>query len=221
VSFRFDPLNPFPLVTAGTISYALQKEHAEAADHYFGYEIEKVEAKLKQETSQDEKSAQWIGLDPQSLQTPYTELRWMLSVLNLKPGQTIVDLGAGYGRMGLVMHTHYPDCNFVGIEIAKTRVDEGNRVFKNHQAMHAILLHADVASENFEIPDAEVYFIYDLSRLKTIKLVIDRLKERSRKKSICVIGRGRATRDQIERNEPWLSQMVEPKYFSNFTVYRS
>lgn len=220
--FPFDPLDPFPLLIPNSVSYALQKKHSEAADSYFGFRIQEVEKKLLAlAVDKQKKSAQWIGLPPETLQTPYTELRWMLSVLHLRPGDKVVDLGAGYGRMGLVMQRHYPGCEFLGVEISNLRTEEGNRVFALEHASHAKILLGDAADSAFEIPDARVFFIYDLSVLQTIRSVLDRLKEIARRHPICVIGRGRATRDQIERHEPWLTQIVKPEQFINFTVYRS
>ena len=42
----------------------------------------------------------------------------------------VVDLGAGYGRMGLVIAKHYPTLSFWGVEYVAERVAEGNRVFQ-------------------------------------------------------------------------------------------
>ena len=39
----------------------------------------------------------------EALQTPYPELRMILQMLDLQEGQAIIDLGAVYGRMCLVI----------------------------------------------------------------------------------------------------------------------
>jgi hypothetical protein len=221
VSFPFDPADPFPLISLQSVTYADQKEHARQADAFFGFEIEASEARLKAKTESQKQASQWIGLDPASLQTPYLEIRFMLSVLNLNSGDEVVDLGCGYGRMGLVMHRHFPESRFLGFEIAETRVQEGMRVYGLNQVQNARLIAADVTAPEFQIPKAKVYFLYDLSQLASIRKVIEGLKKMAKAHSITVIGRGRATRDQIERNEPWLSKVVEPEHHGNFTVYRS
>jgi hypothetical protein len=69
-------------------------------------------------------------------------------------------------------------------------------VFKQWGAINAKILVADAADPQFEIPKAQVYFIYDLSVLPVIKTA-------------------------IERSEPRLSQVVRPEHFTNFTIYRS
>jgi hypothetical protein len=221
VNYRFDPSDPFPNLDLSTVPYVLQKEHAKAADAFLGFQVETIESTMLQKTARSDHAAQWIGLDPDSLQTPYLELRFMLAQLNLQAGDTIVDLGAAYGRMGFVVAAHHPNCNFIGIEVAEARVSEGNRVLQIHQIKNAKLIRGDAASAEFHLPEAQAYFLYDLSEKATILRVIDRLRERSRKLPVCVVGRGRATRDQIERHEPWLSQVNRPKHFGNFTLYFS
>jgi SAM-dependent methyltransferase len=222
MSWHFDPRDPFPLALPNSLTYAQEKEHAKAVDQFLGFEIDQVELRLREASPKSNHAAQWIGLAPESLQTPYTEIRHMLSKLDLNPGDTVVDLGAGYGRMGLVLNAHYPECRFLGIEISKPRVDEGNRVYRLHGIKpDSCLVQADASDSAFLLPEARAYFLYDLSLRATIKQVIDKLKERSQAAPILVVGRGRATRDQIERKEPWLSQIVEPKHCGNFSIYSS
>src|SRR4051812_30531879 len=41
----------------------------------------------------------WIGLDPSVLQTPYARLARLFAELAPQPGQRVIDLGSGYGRV--------------------------------------------------------------------------------------------------------------------------
>jgi hypothetical protein len=79
----------------------------------------------------------------------------------------------------------------------------------------------DVTSDSEPFPEADHYFIYDFSGLESLFRMIDRLKSVARKRKITVIGRGRRTRDHIERMEPWLNAMVPPRHFGNFSIYTS
>ena len=223
MSLKFDPLNLFPKVTPETVPYIEEKAHSKLVDDFLGYQIDEVELRLIHKIQGLENRAeQWIGLAPESLQTPYTEIRRMLESVDLKPEEKVVDLGAGYGRMGFVLNSFFPDSEFMGVEISKLRVEEGNRIYQRHELPETIrLVNGDLADEDFKLPEARVYFLYDLSIRTTIQKVIDQLKEISKKRAITVIGRGRATRDQIERGEPWLSQVVPPIHCGNFSVYSS
>jgi precorrin-6B methylase 2 len=145
----------------------------------------------------------------------------MLSSLDLKAGQTIVDLGAAYGRMGLVLAAFNEGVSFMGYEVSPERVQEGNRINDQLGANQIQLLQEDISHTSWTLPDADVFFIYDFGDLESIVRVIDQLKKMASKKPIRVVGRGRRTRDQIERHEPWLSQVNLPLHCGNFSIYRS
>ena len=143
----------------------------------------------------------------------------MLGFVEPAPGARIADIGAGYGRMGLLIGALYPELRFIGVEVSPVRAHEGGRMlapFSNVQWRCG-----DVTASGAEFPEADHYFMYDFSDLESLFRVIDRLKPIARKRRISVIGRGRRTRDHIERMEPWLTAIVPPRHFGNFSIYRS
>ena len=78
----------------------------------------------------------WVGLDKDTLQTPYCDILRILQILKLRPYQEVIDLGAAYGRMGLVMGGLYPKNSFTGYEFVKERVNEGNRIYQKFSVVH-------------------------------------------------------------------------------------
>ncbi len=220
----FELIQNIPLPALSEYSYSDAKIFSRKLDQLLGLEIEQVEKTILL----NDPHTPWAGLEPQALQTPYPEIRMMLSILDLKVGQTIVDLGAAYGRMGLVIAVFHEGVDFIGYEVSKERVQEGNRVYDQFHASHSVsnaksiqLLQDDISHTRWNLPDADVFFIYDFGDLESIIRVIDRLKKLATRKSIRVVGRGRRTRDHIERHEPWLSQVNSPLHCGNFSVYRS
>jgi hypothetical protein len=203
------------LPTLENYSYAKAKEFSKKLDHELGFKIQQVE----QNILKDSPHIPWAGLEPEVLQTPYPEIRMMLEKLSLQKGQTLIDLGAGYGRVGLVISHFYPEVNFIGYEISPDRVSEGCRILKPNERV--CLLQEDISRSDFKIPISDVYFIYDFGDLESIIRVIDQLKEISKFRKIQVLGRGRRTRDHIERQEPWLSQIIEPVHCGNFSIYQN
>jgi hypothetical protein len=218
----FDPKNPFPLVEG--YSYEEAKAHARAVDRYLGFQIEEMESTIARTYPQFVNTGTltrefWIGLDVQAMLTPYLELRSMLHQIQPQPDQTMTELGSGYSRLAHVLRTHYPEVNYIGLEFLQERVDEAKRVLgpeKHHQ-----ILRSDITHSEFVPPAADVYFMYDFGSQAGVRKILRDLKDLARLRSIQVIGRGRATRQIIEREEPWLSSVNSPRHFPNFSIYIS
>lgn len=215
---RFDPTDPFPLVAPESHSYAEAQEHSALVDAWLGFTVDAIESDLVRPEGDRN---YWIGLAPRALQTPYTELRYLLELLKLEPGETIVDLGAGYGRMAFVVGRHAPEVRFIGYEVVPERVREAKRCLARLEDSNTEIVEADLASTEFRPHEADVYFLYDYGSRSAIEKTLADLREIAAKRSITVVGRGRASRDAIERGEPWLSQVVAPEHHPHFSIYRS
>ncbi len=123
--------------------------------------------------------------------------------------------------MGFVVDRHFPGVSFLGIEYVLDRVTESKRALDWAGVLSAQMICADLTDEDFEIPSAEIYFIYDFGNRRAINICLDKLRKVSQARAITVIGRGRSSRDAIERNTPWLSQVVSPEHFAHFSIYRT
>jgi len=208
-------LNSVYLPTLENYSYSAAKVFSRNLDQKLGFRIEEVEERILLSSPH----TPWAGLDPQALQTPYPEIRMILSLLGLRAGERIIDLGAGYGRMGMMVGHFFPGVFFEGYEISQERAKEGSRLLAHFQ--NSKLHHDDISRSSWMAPEADVYFIYDFGDLESILRVVEKLKQISMKKPIRVVGRGRRTRDHVERNEPWLSQVHSPLHCGNFSIYRA
>ena len=219
-----DHSNPFPSVPEGSISYRDTKIHAQEVDLWLGLNTEETEAGLARLGALDPKHRLWASHPVQTILTPYIELQWMLNRLRPVCGSCVVELGAGYGRMGFVIARHFPEVTYLGYEIVQERSAEFEKAFGKFDptAIERVkILRADLSDPAFSLPSAAYYFMYDYGHLSAIKKTLEDLKAISRTRPIAVVGRGRATRDQIERAEPWLSQVIAPENCGNFSIYRS
>ena len=168
----------------------------------------------------------WVGLPSRSLLTPYTEIRETIVRLKPRDGSTLVDLGAGYGRMAFVIAAHFPTLRFVGYELVPERVQEGLKGLERMRARGATLknvelLKQDLSEQRFRPVEAELYFIYDFGSRAAIAKTLDDLRAIASRRPITVIGRGRASRDEIERKHPWLSEVIEPEHLPRYSIYRT
>jgi hypothetical protein len=218
---NFDPHDPYPLLEEGAYTYEEAKEHAAAVDRWLGLRASDVEAELE-ERPQKPNEQLWAGLAMQTLQTPYLEIRTLLAMLDPKPGQTVVDLGAAYGRIGLVLGAHYPEVKFLGYELVAGRVYEARRLLGGRKCDQALMIETDLARRDFRPQPAEFYFLYDFGQRDAIEKILGDLRGLAAEgRAVTVVGRGRASRDAIERRHPWLSGVAAPAHFTNYSIYRS
>lgn len=227
MSLSFDPHNPFPLIDLDSVSYREQQTHSELVDDWLGLKIAEIEEQLVDKfdpaVAKEKDERHWIGLPAQSLLTPYTEIRFLLSKLPVQHSH-VVDLGAGYGRMAFVIARHFPATSFLGIEVVSERVREGADALARvvtPQTPSLRLIQGDLVAPDFAMPVAEIYFLYDFGSLSAIEKTLADLARISREKSIVVVGRGGATRNSIDKKHGWLSQVIPPEHFRHFSVYRS
>jgi hypothetical protein len=217
----FDPRDPFPLVADAEAFHDAGIAHAEEADRWLGVRTHEVEEELRARTTAPDGQELWLTLPVKSLLTPYTELRALLARVAPAAGGTVVDLGAGYGRMGFVIGFHHPGVRFVGYEYVRERVDEANRALARHGWPLVSMERADLAAADFIPCAADVYFLYDYGSRDAIEKTLGDLRVIALRRGVTVVGRGRACRDAIERRHPWLAEVVAPEHGPHASIYRS
>jgi hypothetical protein len=123
--------------------------------------------------------------------------------------------------MAFVLKRHAPSVRFIGIEYVEQRHLEAKRLAELHGLENANLICADLSSDDFVLPVADVYFIYDFGSKPAIRKTLLQIQEIAFNRPITVVGRGRSSRDLIEKENPWLSEIIQPKHFRNFSIYRN
>ena len=204
--------------------YASAKIHAKIIDDQLGLNCEHIEDVLFEENKESlfiPGQEFWYGLEIQSLQTPYSEIIEMIDYLKPVKDQTWLDLGAGYGRMGLTLGFLKPEVNFIGYEYVQARVDEGNRLFALWNLTRAKMKQADISKDDFELESADLYFLYDFGSKDDIYKVFEKLRLLAQTRSIQVVARGRGVRSWIYMDCPWLCEMQSPVVLKNWTLFRS
>ncbi len=205
--------NAYPAL-AESIDHDLTKRKISSEiDLHLGFHIKKIEETLRTkalqinpETFFDEwgpllhDGAQtWVGLDFQILQCTYHDLKILFNTIKPKPGNKIVDLGAGYGRMGIFLHWYYPLTSFLGIELVKERVDEANRIYKELNLQNKKMEVGDLSKID-ELPAGDFYFIYDFGSEEHITKILNLLKN---EKGKILIVKGRICYNLMQKDPHW------------------
>lgn len=205
------------------LDYSAAKEQARQIDEMLFYNSNEIEKKLLSEKHKKLAAVKelWIGLDTQSFQTPYSEIIEIVKHVKPQVGDFWVDLGAAYGRVGIVLSLMCPGVKFLGYEFVPERVIEGQRIYKKWSLSGAELKLADIAASDFNLDTAEVYFIYDFGSKTDVLLVLEKLRRVAIQKPITVIARGRGVKNWIMMDFPWLASVNTPEHFAHWSVFRS
>lgn len=211
----------------------VRKRHSQMIDQILGYRLKYIEEMLIAEAAGFEldgpyekwgpavhKGVQtWLGLDLQTLQTPYSECLRILQLLKIRPYQHIIDLGAAYGRMGIIIGGLYIKNSFTGYEYVKNRVEEGNRIYKELGFNRCELVEQNLFDPQFSLPEADVYFIYDYGQIEHIDHTLNQLKKVSQKRPLKIVVRGKFTKKIITEGHSWLELKYEGKLEELFSIY--
>lgn len=223
------------LFSSETSTYTDLQEHSRELDKKFGFNVERIESELiskaKEIQPDGDKSSwgkamhegnqTWVGLNPDQLQTTYGEFHEICVLFDFQDIKKIIDLGAGYGRLGLVCSAFSREIEFEGYEFVQERVEEGNRVLKEQGLENCVLLQQDLSDEGFSPPVADIYFIYDFGRIEQIDSILHKIKELAYGRKVSVVARGRGTQSIIWNNHPWLSQVFDSTMISNSRIFRN
>lgn len=211
----------------------IKQQHSDLVDKILGFRTDFVEEMLLAQAldfdpegthetlgpSMHQGVQTWVGLDVHTLQTPYCECLKILKLLRLRPYQHVVDLGAAYGRMGVVTGGLFIKSVFTGYEYVKARVDEGNRVYRTLGLQHCELIQQDLFAADFRIPDADVYFLYDFGQVEHIQRMLLQIREVSRRRPVLIVVRGKFTRQIITEGHSWLHASLEGRS-EELSIYR-
>lgn len=211
------------------------REHSKIIDQYLGFRIVRIERKLIQQyrpffTNENEvtqkklhsdngnEGESWIGLNPQVLLTPYSELYEIFELLQGQIISSVIDIGCAYGRVGIVAKAFFPKASFVGYEIVKKRISEANRINELYQ-LEMDIHNQNVLDENFFLPNASLYFIYDFSHFMHIRKVLTLIEEKIGKHPFILVAKGEDVRSIIQLFFPIFILKQTPIYKSNWSIF--
>lgn len=210
------------------------RERSHDIDREIGLKISKIEQKLLKKyraydrpvDSNDRKqhyqgTQTWVGLHPQVLQTPYSEIKEFLTHLVPHGPKCLVDLGAGYGRLGLVMSAFLPTSQFIGYEVMEERLHEARRIFELYDLENCEMRNENILDDKFILPKACVYFIYDFSDPLDLRVLLRQLNDKLSKDRFFLVARGEGVRSLIQNKFPAFHRPYGAYHSKNWSIYSS
>lgn len=163
----------------------------------------------------------WVGLDPQVLQTPYHELWEMGQYLDRDQINSVIDLGAGYGRSAIVWDSILDLSRYIGHEFVEERVSEGQIALNRFCQSDCELTQQDITANSFDLHRADLYFIYDFGNIEDINQILEELG--AVHDQFKLIARGDGVRSLIHHKHPWLDifDTIHEKNYSIYSTYSS
>jgi len=209
------------------------KEQSKRIDRILGYRIGRIEQKHLQSycayyrPAADERKKHfegtqtWIGLHPQVLQTPYSEIWHFLNILRPYNPKTIVDFGAAYGRIGIVMKGIFPQAEFIAYEIMETRAAEARRMWEHLQLDRCVMIQQNILEDEFAIPPADVYFMYDFSSPLDVRVILKKLLAKLKSDRFFLVARGSGIRSLIQLKFPQFWSVHGVIHHNDWSIYSS
>lgn len=156
------------------------------------------------------------------VQSGYSTILLALEHLQVKSCSTFVDLGSGYGRVGLVCSLLMPDINFIGYEYVDHRVAVSNNAARflglENQLKYVT---QDLSLKSFNIPEADIYYLYDPFTEETYRYVLQQIVAVSKKRSVVVVTKGNASSWLTIISDENLWQTPELIDGGNLRIFRS
>jgi precorrin-6B methylase 2 len=167
----------------------------------------------------DERLYQKSGV---GVQSGYSTIILALNAIDIKPGTKMIDLGSGYGRVGLVCSLIRTDIEFIGFEYVPHRVEISNKACLDLGLQDTLNFQTqDLSSESFIIPEADVYYMYDPFSKDTYKSVLKQIVDISKRKDITVVtkGNGRGLLEELSSENSWAMPILIDE--GNLCIFRS
>jgi tRNA1(Val) A37 N6-methylase TrmN6 len=127
------------------------------------------------------------------VQSSYYTILTALAAAGSNLGARWIDLGSGYGRVGLAIGLLRPDLKIDGYEFVGHRVRLSQTLAEKVGISNKVHFHEqDLSQTDFVIPEAEVYYMYDPFSEETYRHVWNQLQRIGEKKSILIVTKGNA-----------------------------
>tara|TARA_B100001971_G_scaffold84647_1_gene78118 strand:+ start:226030 stop:227058 length:1029 start_codon:yes stop_codon:yes gene_type:complete len=127
------------------------------------------------------------------VQSGYSSILLALHFLDLKYGQSVTDLGSGYGRLGLVFSLLRSDLLMNSYEYVDHRVQLSKEAASMLEiSKKCIFTTQDLSVEDFKLPFSDIYYLYDPFSEETYQYIISQISEYAKSRKVTIVTKGNA-----------------------------
>lgn len=200
-----------------SLGYSLYRAF-DSMDDFFNFEYT-AEDGIEKNNPNRERLYQGSG---SAVQSSYTTILLALRYLKMSKGSRFIDLGSGFGRVGLVLGLLRPDIQFTGYEFVQQRVDFANHASQALNMSSHVHFHSqDLSAKDFQIPEAEIYYLFDPFNEETYTHVMNQLSLIAKNKKITIITKGNAKDHFINSSVKGIWSKPQVFEHGNFCLFRS
>ena len=157
------------------------------------------------------------------VQSSYATVLLALELAKSQEGAKWIDLGSGFGRVGLVIGLLRPDIQFVGYEFVSHRVTASEIAAARAGVSGSVSFKTqDLSEKAFAIPVADVYYMWDPFTRETYIHVLEQIRGYGRDRAVTILARGAAANwvNDVMKDEPhWAAERTHDG--GNLAIFRS
>lgn len=107
----------------------------------------------------------------------YLFLNEALKQGGLSEGQHVVDVGSGFGRLGVLIGIWFPHLKFSGFEINPIKVSESQEVKSRLGLTNIFFYEQDLTAPGFQFPrDVDVFYLFSPLNDESLPVVLDKMR---------------------------------------------
>lgn len=137
-------------------------------------ETKLVQIALEKKSIEQESSMRVRGsFEYSHTQTHYSVLMDLFNYLAPAPGESFIDIGSGFGRVGFFIGLCFPEIKYKGYELVRERVDCSVQVGNRNQFKNIDFEAMDLLKPSFKLPVSDYYFFYDPLEKEDLKVFFE------------------------------------------------
>ena len=200
-----------------SLGYSLYRAF-DIIDSFFNFEYS-TEDDIEKTNPNQERLYQGSG---SAVQSSYTTILLALRYLKMNKGSRFIDLGSGFGRVGLVLGLLRPYIQFTGYEFVQKRVETADHASQAlNMSSHVHFQSQDLSAKDFSIPEADIYYLYDPFNEETYAHVISQLSLIAKNKKVTIITKGNAKDHFMNSSAKGIWSKPQVFEHGNFCLFRS